>query len=217
MTYIEKPSLKGSLCSDLIVSFGIGKRETAAWIQYDCKMTEEVYCERIKMNMLLQFNKENNPYSSINLIKHISSIYGKRQFMQESMSFNGILWPCQGSLLECAPKLFFKGEFESKPCLLVLWIFNDHYRRYGSKVKNLRQIFSEYGLIRFRVAVEVRWLQQLSLIPEIKEVPPFSDEANQILNDLATNFSVEDALAVKKVKFVTTGIKLAEFGITLSR
>lgn len=35
-------------------------------------------------------------------------------------------------------------------------------RRYGSKVSGLRQTFSEYGLIRFRVLVECRWLQQLS-------------------------------------------------------
>ena len=40
-------------------------------------------------------------------------------------------------------------------------------RRYGSKVKALRGIFSEYGLIRFRVLVEVRWLQQLAAIPEV--------------------------------------------------
>jgi hypothetical protein len=43
----------------------------------------------------------------------------------------------------------------------------DGYRRYGSKVAGLRSIFSEYGLIRFRVLVEVRWLQQLSRIPEV--------------------------------------------------
>ena len=40
-------------------------------------------------------------------------------------------------------------------------------RRYASKVKALRAIFSEYGLIRFRVLVEVRWLQQLAAIPEV--------------------------------------------------
>lgn len=72
-------------------------------------------------------------------------------------------------------------------------------RRYASKVKGLRAIFSEYGLIRFRVAVEARWLQKLSQIPEIAEVPAFSQETNQLLDELATRFSVEDAQGVKKV------------------
>ena len=39
-------------------------------------------------------------------------------------------------------------------------------RRYGSKVAGLRDIFSEYGLIKRRVLVEVRWLQQLAAIPQ---------------------------------------------------
>ena len=72
-------------------------------------------------------------------------------------------------------------------------------RRYASKVKGLRSIFSEYGLIRFRVAVEARWLQQLSSLPEVHEVESFSEEANQVLEHLATAFNVEDAAAVKKV------------------
>ena len=46
--------------------------------------------------------------------------------------------------------------------------------RYGSKTSQLRDIFSEYGLIRFRVLVEVRWLQQLSQHSQISEVKPFS-------------------------------------------
>ena len=43
-------------------------------------------------------------------------------------------------------------------------------RRYGSKVAGLRDIFSEYGLIKRRVLVEVRWLQQLAAIPEARSV-----------------------------------------------
>ncbi len=72
-------------------------------------------------------------------------------------------------------------------------------RRYGSKVAALRQTFSEYGLIKFRVLVECRWLQQLAEIPEVTEVPAFSSEADAALDQLAVNFSVQDALAVKKV------------------
>ena len=72
-------------------------------------------------------------------------------------------------------------------------------RRYASKVAGLRDIFSEFGLIKRRVLVEIRWLQQLAAIPEVAEVPPFSGEANQLLNSLAESFSVEDALEVKQV------------------
>ena len=74
-------------------------------------------------------------------------------------------------------------------------------RRYARQVKGLRKIFSEYGLIRFRVAVEARWLQQLSQIPDVTEVAEFSPDANAILEQLATNFTVENAQAVKKVPF----------------
>lgn len=72
-------------------------------------------------------------------------------------------------------------------------------RRYGSKVAALRQTFSEYGLIKFRVLVECRWLQQLAAISEVTEVPPFSQEATAALDLLASSFGVQDALAVKKV------------------
>lgn len=72
-------------------------------------------------------------------------------------------------------------------------------RRYASKVAALRQTFSEYGLIRFRVLVECRWLQQLASIPEVTEVPAFSSEAASVLDELAHNFSPQDAQAVKQV------------------
>lgn len=75
-------------------------------------------------------------------------------------------------------------------------------RRYASKVAGLRDIFSEFGLIKRRVLVEIRWLQQLSAIPEVTEVPAFSEEANQLLNALAEGFSVDDALEVKQVRSV---------------
>lgn len=73
-------------------------------------------------------------------------------------------------------------------------------RRYASKVAGLRDIFSEYGLIKRRVLVEIRWLQQLAAIPEVTEVPSFSEEANRLLNALADGFSVDDALEVKQVR-----------------
>jgi adenylosuccinate lyase len=86
------------------------------------------------------------------------------------------------------------------------------YRRYGSKVAGLRTIFSEYGLIRFRVAVECRWLQHLSKIPEVDEVPVLSAEADGLLDALATNFTVEDALLVKNVERTTNhDVKAVEY------
>ena len=48
--------------------------------------------------------------------------------------------------------------------------------RYESKVQELRSIFSEYGLMRFRVQVELTWLKKLAACPQIKEVPAFSPE-----------------------------------------
>lgn len=86
--------------------------------------------------------------------------------------------------------------------------------RYGSRTVALREHFSEYGLIRARVEVEVRWLQCLANHPEIKEVPAFSDQANQLLNDLVANFSVDDAQAVKKHERVTNhDVKAVEYFI----
>lgn len=72
-------------------------------------------------------------------------------------------------------------------------------RRYAGKVGPLRDIFSEYGLIKRRVLVEVRWLQKLADVEGVPEVPPFSREATQLLDELAEHFSVEDALKVKQV------------------
>ncbi|PID43480.1 MAG: adenylosuccinate lyase [Proteobacteria bacterium] len=72
--------------------------------------------------------------------------------------------------------------------------------RYGSKIKELRPFFSEYGLIKYRVEVEVKWLQALANQPEIREVPAFSDEANDILNSLANNFTEADAYRIKEIE-----------------
>lgn len=86
--------------------------------------------------------------------------------------------------------------------------------RYGSKTSQLRDIFSEYGLIRFRVLVEVRWLQQLSQHAQIAEVQPFSDAANQMLNDLVDNFSIEQAQRIKEIENTTNhDVKAVEYFI----
>ncbi|XPF95599.1 adenylosuccinate lyase [Colwellia sp. RE-S-Sl-9] len=84
--------------------------------------------------------------------------------------------------------------------------------RYGSKTKALRPIFSEFGLIKYRVTVEVRWLQKLAETPEIAEVPAFSSEANAVLNAIVENFSEEDALSIKKIEATTNhDVKAVEY------
>ncbi|NVK01552.1 MAG: adenylosuccinate lyase [Oceanospirillaceae bacterium] len=86
--------------------------------------------------------------------------------------------------------------------------------RYGSKTSDLRSIFSEFGLIRFRVEVEVRWLQKLAAHPAIAEVPSLSAEANQLLDALVANFSVTDAERIKEIERTTNhDVKAVEYFI----
>ena len=86
--------------------------------------------------------------------------------------------------------------------------------RYGSKTQSLRGIFSEFGLIRARVEVEVRWLQQLAAHPAITEVPALSIEANDQLNAIVANFSEADAEAIKAEERVTNhDVKAVEYFI----
>ena len=84
--------------------------------------------------------------------------------------------------------------------------------RYGSKLKSLRSIFSEFGLIRYRVLVEVRWLQMLANNPGVEEVPRFSERANSVLEETLATFGVADALLVKKVERTTNhDVKAIEY------
>jgi adenylosuccinate lyase len=84
--------------------------------------------------------------------------------------------------------------------------------RYGSKVSELRDIFSEFGLIKFRVEVEIRWLQALAAHPQIEELAAFSAEANQFLDNIVSNFSLEDAERVKEIERTTNhDVKAVEY------
>lgn len=84
--------------------------------------------------------------------------------------------------------------------------------RYGSKTAPLRQYFSEFGLIRYRVEVEVRWLQQLSKLSGVVELPKFSDDADQYLNAIVTEFSEADAQSIKKIESTTNhDVKAVEY------
>ena len=84
--------------------------------------------------------------------------------------------------------------------------------RYGSKTADLRPIFSEYGLIRFRVAVEIRWLQSLAAHPGITEVPAFSGAAEAALESIITAFTETDAQRVKDIERTTNhDVKAVEY------
>ncbi|AKX44574.1 adenylosuccinate lyase [Thiopseudomonas alkaliphila] len=84
--------------------------------------------------------------------------------------------------------------------------------RYGSRTAALRPIFSEYGLIRNRVLVEVRWLQRLAAHQGITEVAPFSEQANALLNQLAENFELQHAERVKEFERTTNhDVKAVEY------
>lgn len=84
--------------------------------------------------------------------------------------------------------------------------------RYGSKTTGLREIFSEYGLIRYRVIVEVRWLQKLADTAGIAEVPPFSEASNRELDAIIDSFSAADAEMVKEIEKTTNhDVKAVEY------
>lgn len=84
--------------------------------------------------------------------------------------------------------------------------------RYGEKVSPLRAIFSEYGLLKFRVQVEVRWLQKLAATAEIKEVPAFDADANAFLDALVENFNETDAARIKTIERTTNhDVKAVEY------
>jgi adenylosuccinate lyase len=84
--------------------------------------------------------------------------------------------------------------------------------RYGEKTQILRSIVSEYGLIKYRLLVEVRWLQQLATESNISQLKPFSDQANQYLEDLLENFSLEQAQQVKTIEHTTNhDVKAVEY------
>ena len=86
--------------------------------------------------------------------------------------------------------------------------------RYASKVDALRPIFSEYGLIRARVKVEVEWLLALAAEPGIPELAPFSEAATASLRALHSGFSVEDAARVKAIEATTNhDVKAVEYFI----
>ena len=75
--------------------------------------------------------------------------------------------------------------------------------RYSAKADKLRPIFSEYGLIKHRVTIEIRWLIALSKNNKISEIPAFSKSTLKILQNIISSFSAKDAQAIKDIEKTT--------------
>lgn len=86
--------------------------------------------------------------------------------------------------------------------------------RYDEKVNLLRPIFSEYGLMKFRVFIEIRWLEMLAEYAHLPEIPRLSPHAKKILDDIIENFSIQDALRIKHIESsVNHDVKAVEYFI----
>ena len=86
--------------------------------------------------------------------------------------------------------------------------------RYAGKVAALRPIFSESGLIRARVHVEVEWLLALAAEPAIQELPALPAAAVERLRNLARDFGTADAARVKEIEATTNhDVKAVEYWI----
>ena len=84
--------------------------------------------------------------------------------------------------------------------------------RYRNKAEDLSDYFSEFALIRYRVIVEIRWLQQLAAHPQIKEAPPISAAGNAVLEGIISDFSLADAERVKAIESTTNhDVKAVEY------
>ncbi|MCG8435380.1 MAG: adenylosuccinate lyase [Gammaproteobacteria bacterium] len=84
--------------------------------------------------------------------------------------------------------------------------------RYAAKVTALRDYFSEYGLIKHRVIIEVRWLQHLAAEKRIQEIPALSKAANARLDAIVADFSPQDAARVKEIESTTNhDVKAVEY------
>ena len=84
--------------------------------------------------------------------------------------------------------------------------------RYSAKTGPLKAIFSEYGLVKYRLLVEVRWLEAMSKNSQISEVPEFSLKSKNVLSNIVDNFSLEDAKVIKEIEKTTNhDVKAVEY------
>lgn len=86
--------------------------------------------------------------------------------------------------------------------------------RYAGRVDALRAQFSEYGLIRRRLEVEIGWLKALAAEPHFAEIPPFSAQTSAALDALVAGFSPAQAVEVKAIEAETNhDVKALEYWI----
>ncbi len=84
--------------------------------------------------------------------------------------------------------------------------------RYAGRTESLREFLSEYGLIRYRLIVELRWFQALAGQPQMPEFPALSGSAQHYLQDLVMQFSTDDAQRIKEIEAVTNhDVKAVEY------
>ncbi|HET7131235.1 MAG TPA: lyase family protein, partial [Gammaproteobacteria bacterium] len=84
--------------------------------------------------------------------------------------------------------------------------------RYARKAAPLRPYLSEYALIRYRVLIEVRWLQHLADEPSVRDLAPLDSPVKDVLNNIVDTFSVDDAKHVKAFEAVTNhDVKAVEY------
>ena len=86
--------------------------------------------------------------------------------------------------------------------------------RYAAKLDALRPQFSEYGLIRRRLQVEIEWLKALAAEPHFTEIPSFSAATVAVLDQLVADFTPAQAAEVKEIEAVTNhDVKALEYWI----
>ena len=84
--------------------------------------------------------------------------------------------------------------------------------RYADKTWDLREICSEYGLIRYRLIVEIRWLQALAAEPEVDDIEPLSQAATDYLESVIADFDIGEGQQVKSIEDTTNhDVKAVEY------
>jgi adenylosuccinate lyase len=84
--------------------------------------------------------------------------------------------------------------------------------RYYSHTEQLKSLASEYGLIRYRLIVEIRWLQMLANTNKLSDIPPLSESAYDFLNNLITNYDLQTASHIKSIEATTNhDVKAIEY------
>ncbi|MBM2829848.1 MAG: adenylosuccinate lyase [Gammaproteobacteria bacterium] len=84
--------------------------------------------------------------------------------------------------------------------------------RYADRTAELRPIFSEYGYMRYRIKMEIAWLQALAARRDISEIPALSKQSGQFFDAIVDNFSEQDARRIKEIEGVTNhDVKAIEY------